>query len=120
MLGAGQSDAAEAKAIAPLAATLAAGPAAQRARLPDLSPAKWIWYPSGRTLQNTFILFRRELNLSGIKWICWPPTSPAGSSWPARSDFVGVCSHYGQNAYPLETMELMRTSGVDQFRDEVL
>ena len=32
-------------------------------RLPDLSPAKWIWYPSGRCLQNTFILFRRELNL---------------------------------------------------------
>ena len=29
----------------------------------DLSPAKWIWYPSGRTLQNTFILFRKEINL---------------------------------------------------------
>jgi alpha-L-rhamnosidase len=29
----------------------------------DLSPAKWIWYPSGRTLQNTFVLFRREINL---------------------------------------------------------
>ena len=32
-------------------------------RLPDLSPARWIWYPSGRTLQNTFTLFRRELRL---------------------------------------------------------
>lgn len=29
----------------------------------DLSPARWIWYPSGRTLQNTFILFRKEINL---------------------------------------------------------
>jgi hypothetical protein len=29
----------------------------------DLSPAKWIWYPSERTLQNTFILFRREINI---------------------------------------------------------
>jgi len=29
----------------------------------DLSPAKWIWYPSGRTLQNTFILFRKEINI---------------------------------------------------------
>ncbi len=29
----------------------------------DLSPAKWIWYPSERTLQNTFILFRRQLDL---------------------------------------------------------
>ena len=29
----------------------------------DLSPAKWIWFPSARTLPNTFVLFRRELNL---------------------------------------------------------
>ncbi len=36
-----------------------------RPRLPDLSPARWIWYPSGRCLQNTFVLFRREIELSG-------------------------------------------------------
>ena len=35
-----------------------------RPGLPSLSPAQWIWYPSGRTLQNTFILFRRELLLT--------------------------------------------------------
>jgi hypothetical protein len=35
-----------------------------RLGLPNLSPARWIWYPSGRTLQNTFVLFRRELLLS--------------------------------------------------------
>ncbi len=29
----------------------------------DLSPAKWIWYPSERCLQNTFVLFRREFEL---------------------------------------------------------
>ena len=29
----------------------------------DLSPAKWIWYPAGRTLQNTFILFRKDVIL---------------------------------------------------------
>src|SRR5665647_2736249 len=29
----------------------------------DLSPAKWIWHPSERTLQNTFILFRKEITL---------------------------------------------------------
>jgi alpha-L-rhamnosidase len=29
----------------------------------DLSPAKWIWYPAERTLQNTFILFRKEINI---------------------------------------------------------
>jgi hypothetical protein len=32
--------------------------------LPDLSPARWIWYPSGRTLPNTFVLFRRQLKLA--------------------------------------------------------
>jgi alpha-L-rhamnosidase len=29
----------------------------------DLSPAKWIWYPSERTLQNTFILFRKVIDI---------------------------------------------------------
>jgi len=37
---------------------------AARLGLPKLSPAQWVWYPSGRTLQNTFVLFRRELSLS--------------------------------------------------------
>lgn len=30
----------------------------------DLAPAQWIWYPSGRTLQNTVVLFRRALPLT--------------------------------------------------------
>ena len=29
----------------------------------DLSPAKWIWLPSQRTLANTFVLFRKDLEL---------------------------------------------------------
>lgn len=29
----------------------------------DLSPAKWIWYPSVRTLSNTFAFFRKEFIL---------------------------------------------------------
>jgi alpha-L-rhamnosidase len=29
----------------------------------DLSPAQWIWYPSERTLPNTFVLFRKTLAL---------------------------------------------------------
>jgi len=37
----------------------------------------------------------------------------------ARSDFVGVSSHYGQNNYPLPSMDLMRRYGIDQFRDEI-
>ncbi|MEL7531908.1 MAG: family 78 glycoside hydrolase catalytic domain [Bacteroidota bacterium] len=31
--------------------------------LPDLSPAKWVWFPSGRTLPNTFVLFRRSIEI---------------------------------------------------------
>lgn len=27
----------------------------------DLSPARWIWFPSARTLPSTFVLFRREI-----------------------------------------------------------
>lgn len=40
-------------------------PASQRERLPDLRPARWLWYPSGRCLPNTFVLFRREIELRG-------------------------------------------------------
>lgn len=40
----------------------------------DLSPAKWLWYPSVRCLQNTFVLFRKEIELrdvpqSALGWI---------------------------------------------------
>jgi hypothetical protein len=38
----------------------------------DLSPARWIWLPSQRTLPNTFVLFRRELVLPA------PPVRAAG------------------------------------------
>jgi len=31
--------------------------------LPDLAPAKWIWFPSARTLPNTFVLFRKSLQI---------------------------------------------------------
>ena len=31
--------------------------------LPGLQPARWIWYPSGRCLANTFVLFRKSLYL---------------------------------------------------------
>ncbi len=31
----------------------------------DLSPARWIWLPSERTLANTFVLFRREIEVVG-------------------------------------------------------
>jgi hypothetical protein len=38
----------------------------------NLAPASWIWYPSGRTLPNTFILFRRSFDLPA------PPQSATG------------------------------------------
>lgn len=42
-----------------------------------------------------------------------------GGAIARRSDFVGMCTHFGQGSYPLECMELMRRFGLDQFRDEV-
>jgi len=36
----------------------------QKSSLPNLEPARWVWYPSGRCLPNTFVLFRREVSLS--------------------------------------------------------
>ncbi len=82
----------------------AAGDASEQLRVPDrldLSPARWIWYPSQRTLQNTFVLFRRVIELDGKPrsargWICadsrylltlngkrvqWGPP-PADPRWP--------------------------------------
>jgi len=40
----------------------------------DLSPSRWIWYPSARTLANTFILFRKTISIlkeikSATGWI---------------------------------------------------
>jgi len=60
------------------------------ARLPDLKPARWIWYPSERCLQNTFVLFRRELTLAArrggrrVGIVCGQPVSP-GSERQADS-----------------------------------
>jgi hypothetical protein len=31
----------------------------------DLAPARWIWLPCERTLANTFVLFRREIEIDG-------------------------------------------------------
>lgn len=42
----------------------ASGDDGYHARCMDLSPARWIWFPGKRTLQNTFILFRREIELT--------------------------------------------------------
>lgn len=76
----------------------------------DFAPAHWIWYPSGRVLQNTFVLFRKEFNLEkqpkqAIGWILadsryqlfvnghrvqWGP-APHDPRWP-EADPVDVTS----------------------------
>ncbi len=38
--------------------------AAWQPRALSLAPAKWIWLPSQRTLPNTFVLFRKEIELA--------------------------------------------------------
>lgn len=93
-------------------------PPAPRKRLPVLTPAQWIWYPSGRTLQNTFILFRRELDLAdklrrATGWIAadsryllevngrriqWGP-APGDPRWPEADPVdLTAASRQGRNA----------------------
>ena len=117
MLGVSGAGAADTKTAAPVTIPVAAKRADQHARLPDLQPARWIWYPSGRTLPNTFILFRRELNLPAkprcaTGWIAadsryrlevngrrvqWGPP-PADPRWP-EADPIDLTSalHEGKN-----------------------
>jgi hypothetical protein len=86
-------------------------PGAAGPTLPDLSPARWIWYPSGRTLPNTFVLFRRSLQLAAKPlrargWICadsryrlevngrrvqWGP-APSDPRW-AEADPLDLTEH---------------------------
>jgi len=87
-------------------------------RLPELTPAQWIWYPAGRTLQNTFILFRRELDLAArprraTGWIAadsryrlevngqriqWGP-APADPRWPEADPLeLSAVLRKGRNA----------------------
>ncbi|MHB9049119.1 MAG: hypothetical protein ACYC35_24645, partial [Pirellulales bacterium] len=39
----------------------------------DLAPAQWLWLPSQRTLPNTFVLFRKEIELAAVptRAIAW-------------------------------------------------
>ena len=80
----------------------------------DLSPAKWIWYPSERVLQNTFILFRKEIKLDkqpekAIGWLLadsryqlfvngqriqWGP-APYDPRWP-EADPVDIAPYLKQ------------------------
>jgi len=79
--------------------------------LPDLSPAQWIWYPSERCLPNTFVLFRRTVEITAplrraTGWIAadsryrlevnghriqWGP-APADPRWP-EADPVDLTAH---------------------------
>jgi len=46
---------------------LGKGPVEQwRPHAVSLAPAKWIWLPSQRTLPNTFVLFRKEIDLAAV------------------------------------------------------
>ena len=79
--------------------------------LPDLSPAQWIWYPCERCLPNTFVLFRRTVEVTAplrraTGWIVadsryrlevngrriqWGP-APSDPRWP-EADPVDLTGH---------------------------
>lgn len=90
----------------------------------DLSPAKWIWYPSDRVLQNTFVLFRKEFTLNSqpdaaAGWIIadsryqlfvnghrvqWGP-APFDPRWP-EADPVNIARylHPGKNVIACQVL----------------
>lgn len=90
----------------------------------DLSPARWIWFPSARTLANTFVLFRRELHLASAPvsargWISadsryrltlngqrvqWGP-APSDPRWP-EADPIDLTSRLqsGKNVLGVEVL----------------
>ena len=96
----------------------------QNTRTLDLSPAKWIWYPSDRVLQNTFVLFRKEFTLSSVPdsatgWILadsryqlfvngqrvqWGP-APFDPRWP-EADPVNIARylHSGKNVIACQVL----------------
>ena len=96
----------------------------QNTRVLDLSPAKWIWYPSDRVLQNTFVLFRKEFNLTSVPdsasgWILadsryqlfvngqrvqWGP-APFDPRWP-EADPVNISGylHPGKNVIAFQVL----------------
>ncbi|MBK8858648.1 MAG: alpha-L-rhamnosidase N-terminal domain-containing protein [Opitutaceae bacterium] len=79
--------------------------------LPDLEPAKWIWYPCERCLPCTFVLFRRTVTLTApprraTGWIAadsryrlevngrriqWGP-APSDPRWP-EADPLDLTAH---------------------------
>lgn len=97
---------------------------AQEVQNLDLTPARWIWYPSGRVLQNTFILFRKEFVLDqqpskAMGWILadsryqlfvngkrvqWGP-APHDPRWP-EADPVDISSflHEGKNVIACQVL----------------
>jgi alpha-L-rhamnosidase len=96
----------------------------QSSRVLDLAPAKWIWYPSDRVLQNTFVLFRKEFDLNSVSdsaagWILadsryqlfvngqrvqWGP-APFDPRWP-EADPVNITRylHAGKNVIAFEVL----------------
>ena len=58
----------------------------------NLAPAKWLWLPSERTLPNTFVLFRRDIDLKTSREkrpAGSPPTAATGLRSTARASSGG-------------------------------
>lgn len=78
--------------------------------------------PVGFALERAgYFVFRISL-LDGDavkETVSFPCAALPGGRVAAASDFLGACTHYGHGSYPLETMDLLRRYGIDQFRDEI-
>lgn len=62
-VGAAESAAGESTTFTPVDPAAVKSHTNPSMKLPDLRPARWLWYPSQRCLANTMVLFRREIDL---------------------------------------------------------
>jgi len=91
-------------------ATLALQPASQTdATVTFRLPRPGHYVIAFDSLKNGGVVESREFRLAALE----------ENSSPATNGFTGFCTHFGQNAYPLESMDLLKRYGFRRYRDEI-
>src|SRR4028118_2027466 len=90
----------------------------------DLTPARWLWLPGERTLQNTVVLFRRELSLDrvpaqAVGWLAADSRYRLYVNGQRVQSGPAPCDPRDQEADPLDLTSFL-VSGVNTIGIEVL